>query len=125
LSDCFKACIASSDLGAFLRASVGEILFEIARARKSEIKGPMQGFKGAGIQCMGRILANFGDNSSLLPNDVRLLIKLFTDLARDAAERLSRAEQLFQDTILWVIMLNPKASAPIRVTFQIADNSRF
>jgi hypothetical protein len=125
VSECFKAYVFTTDIGDFLRASVGPILFEISRAAQFDLDGPTQTFKGTAVQYLKRMLANFRANIALIPKDVRLLIRMFAELAPSDGQRVLYAEAFFVECILSNAMLNPKAFGALPVTYQVPENSHF
>jgi hypothetical protein len=66
------------------------------------------------------MLRRFWENIAMVPKDVRLLLRMFADIAQDEQKRIHRTEILFLECIRSPALLNPKAYGTIPPTYDAA-----
>lgn len=111
LFECFKNYIHASNIHHFLKLSIGDAMLQLVRENTN--KTPR--LTSYANDMVMRMRANI----SSFPNDIRLLLKKFADLAPDDTQRLSRIEILFIDCILAPAISLPKAYSVLPPTFNL------
>lgn len=111
LFECFKNYIHASNIHHFLKLSIGDAMLQLVRENTN--KTPRL------TSYANDMVMRMRSNISSFPNDVRLLLKKFADLAPDDTQRLSRIEILFIDCILAPAISLPKAYCILPPTFNL------
>jgi hypothetical protein len=125
LFECFSSYISCSDLHDYLHSSIGEIMFEILHIEHGNVQTHSPEFYSRAIHHINNMLRNLRANLSILPQDVRLLIRMFADLATTDQERIQRIEILVLECLISKAIMNPKNYGIVPATYQIADTSIF
>jgi hypothetical protein len=131
INNCIKSYINTSDLGDDIRASIAGPLFEIASGSNCQSDGSPQAMKSPWskylyyIFFMKQMLVRFRANIAMVFKDIRLLLRMFADIAQDEHGRIHRTEIFFLECILSPGLLNPKPYGAIPPTYQVPESSRF
>ncbi|OHS94584.1 hypothetical protein TRFO_39225 [Tritrichomonas foetus] len=111
LFECFKNYIHASKIHHFLKLSIGDTMLQLVRENSTHSTRL--------TKYASDMISRMKDNISAFPQDVRLLLKKFSDLAPTEAQKMSRIEILFIDCILIPAISLPKAYCVLPPSYQL------
>lgn len=109
LMECIKNYIFAAEIQKFLKISIGDIVLRIIRENIEDEEQL--------LRLAREIISNMELNLEMFPNDVRLLMKAFTDIFSEQAQKEEMLQYIFLDCILQPALYSPKAYCILPQTF--------